>query len=77
MTRSYLSTAALVHLRFAKSAISQWGASLAERRGKRQAQIAVGRKLAVMMLAMWKSDEPYDAQRGLKAASDDRDKIMT
>jgi len=76
MTRSYLSTAALVHLRFAKSALSQWGASLAERRGKRQAQIAVGRKLAVLMLAMWKSNEPYDARRGLETSTDAKDLIL-
>jgi len=76
MTRSYLSTAALVHLRFAKSALSQWGASLAERRGKRQAQVAVGRKLAVLMLAMWKSNEPYDARRGLETSTDAKDLIL-
>ena len=65
MTRSYLATAALVHLRFARSALSEWGAELMARKGKRKAQIAVARKLAVMMLAMWKSSEPYDPQRGL------------
>jgi transposase len=60
MTRSYLTTAAVGHLRFGNSAISEWGQRLMERRSKRQAHIAVARKLAVVMIAMWKSGQPYD-----------------
>jgi len=60
MTRSYLSTAALLHLRFGNSIISTWGTSLMERTAKRQAQVAVARKLAVAMMAMWKSGSSYD-----------------
>jgi transposase len=65
LTRSYLATAALVHMRFSTSALSQWGNGLSERTGKRRAQIAVARKLAVIMIAMWKSNAPYDPTRGL------------
>lgn len=64
MTRSLLVTAALHHLRFANSALSAWGASLAQRRGKGRAQVAVARKLAVIMISMWKSNAPYDPQHG-------------
>jgi transposase len=60
MTRSYLTNAALHHLRFGTSAISAWGRRLMERTSKRQARVAVARKLAVMMIAMWKSGERYD-----------------
>jgi transposase len=68
MTRSYLVTAALVHLRHGKTALSDWGLGLVEKKGKGRAQIAVARKLAVMMLAMWRSNEQYDPQRGLRDA---------
>jgi hypothetical protein len=64
MTRSYLVTAALHHLRFGKSALNAWGASVIERRGRRKAQVAVARKLAVIMISMWKSNAPYDPERG-------------
>jgi transposase len=64
MTRRYLTTAAGHHLRLAESTLSAWGASLAKRAGKRRAQTAVARKLAVMMIAMWKANESYDARRG-------------
>jgi len=64
MTRSYLVSAALNHLRFGTSAISVWGRGLRERTSYRQARVAVARKLAVMMIAMWKSGERYDPQRG-------------
>jgi transposase len=61
MTRAHLATAALQHLRYAKSDIQQWGEGLAERIGKARARTAVARKLAVVMIAMWKADEPYRA----------------
>jgi len=64
ITRSYLVTAAHLHLRFANSALRTWGASLIDRSGKRRAQVAVARKLAVIMISMWKSNKPYDPQRG-------------
>jgi transposase len=64
MTRGHLGTAALQHLRYAKSDLQVWGEGLAERVGKQRARTAVARKLAVTMLAMWKSGEPYQGQRG-------------
>lgn len=64
MTRGHLATAALGHLRFAKSDLEAWGKSLGERVGKPRARMAVARKLAVTMLAMWKTDEPYQGSRG-------------
>jgi hypothetical protein len=70
MTRLYLTTAAVAHIRYANSSLMTWGAGLAKRIGKRRAQVAVARKLAVMMVAMWKSSEPYDAKRGLRAQRD-------
>ena len=71
MTRSYLVTAALHHLRFGKSDLNAWGAAVMERSGKRKAQVAVARKLAVIMISMWKSNAPYDPQRGLVNISGD------
>ena len=68
MTRSYLAQAALSHVRYGNSPLTAWGAQLSERRGKGRAQIAVARKLAVMMMAMWRSGEPYDPKRNVRAA---------
>lgn len=60
MTRTHLVTAAMVHLRLGKSAIRDWGISLRERSGSGRARVAVARKLAIVMLAMWKSGRPYE-----------------
>jgi transposase len=60
MTRGHLSTAAVIHLRFGKSSLATWGAGLSERLGKRGVQTALARRLAVTMLAMWKTGKPYD-----------------
>lgn len=64
MTRGHLGTAALQHLRYAKSDLQIWGECLAQRVGKQRARTAVSRKLAVTMLAMWKSGESYQSSRG-------------
>jgi transposase len=64
MTRGHLGTAALQHLRYAKSDLQAWGEALTERIGKQRARTAVSRKLAITMLAMWKSGEPYQSSRG-------------
>jgi len=64
MTRGLLSTAALHHLRVGKTSLANWGAGLSERLGKRGVQTALARRLAVTMLAMWKSGEPFDPDRG-------------
>ena len=68
MTRTYLTTAAQHHLRFANSALTAWGALLAEHLGKKGVSVAVGRKIAITMLAMWKSGERYDPYRSASAA---------
>lgn len=62
MTRAHLVSAAAMHMRWSNSSLQARGAVLEQRIGKRRAQVAVARKLAVMMLAMWKSDKPYDPQ---------------
>lgn len=64
MTRSYLAQAALAHLRYGDSDLTDWGKALTNRVGSRRAQIAVGRKLAVMMIAMWKKNQAYEPRRG-------------
>ena len=45
MTRSYLSNAAVSHVRFGASAMSDWGRSLRERTSNRQAHVAVAESL--------------------------------
>jgi hypothetical protein len=64
MTRSYLTTAAQHHLQYGSSALTAWGAVLAEHLGKKGVLVAVGRKIAITMLSMWKSGERYDPYRG-------------
>ncbi|AQR72900.1 IS110 family transposase [Sphingomonas sp. LM7] len=64
MTRGHLFLSAGVMLSRAagQSAICDWGKALAERKGYRNARMAVARKIAVAMLSMWKSGcdfEPY------------------
>lgn len=65
MARVYLTTAANHHLKCANSALVSWGANLATRLRSRGVQVAVARKLAITMLAMWKSGEAYDPNRGI------------
>jgi transposase len=36
-----------------------WALSVEQRRGRARARVALARKLATIMLAMWKSGEPY------------------
>lgn len=60
MTRAHLVTAAGMHLRLADSSLRDWGLALQERVGSRSARVAVARKLAVVMLAMWKSGRNYE-----------------
>ena len=50
-----------------ESRLRTWGLALAARGGKnakKRAVVAVARKLAVLLLAMWKSGEHYDPGRG-------------
>jgi transposase len=62
LTRWHLSVAASVHLRAnsGDTRLKAWGGELQERRGRGRARAAVARKLAVVMLAIWKSGESYD-----------------
>lgn len=67
LTRTYLTSAAQHHLRTANSSLALWGAALSERLRKPGVHVALARKLAVTMLAIWKSGEPYDPYRGASA----------
>jgi transposase len=42
------------------SALREWASRVEQRRGRGQARIALARKLAVIMLAMWKSGKTYN-----------------
>lgn len=42
------------------SALRQWAVRLQERSGRAASRVALARKLAVIMLAMWKSDRPFE-----------------
>jgi transposase len=41
------------------SALKAWGVRLARRSGSKKARVGVARKLAVILLSMWKADEPF------------------
>lgn len=60
LTRTYLTSAAQHHLKNADSSLALWGAELSERLKKSAVHVALARKLAVTMLAIWKSGEHYD-----------------
>lgn len=62
LTRYHLNNAAAVHLRSNSvgSSIKLWGESVGERRGGLRARTAVARKLAVVMVALWKNNERFD-----------------
>jgi transposase len=62
MTRSHLVTAAMVFsTRGPDSKLKEWAGALRERIGKRRARIAVARKLAIILLIMWKYDKHFEA----------------
>lgn len=73
MTRTHLVQAANVILSHTKewSSLKSWGVRLAKKIGYNKAKIAVARKLAVIMLAMWRDDLPFcsreEVYRSLKA----------
>lgn len=73
MTRTHLVQAANVILTHTKdwSSLKSWGVRLSGKIGFNKAKIAVARKLAVIMLAMWRDDLPFchreEAYRHLKA----------
>lgn len=61
LTRSHLTMSAKVLIGRAAqdSAIRDWGLGVAARVGRSKATIAVARKLAVLMLSLWKSEREF------------------
>lgn len=64
MTRSHLITAAgvLMRLKNADCDLQDWAKALAARADNRRARTALARKLAVTMLSMWRSGDPFKAR---------------
>lgn len=62
LTRTHLVSAATVLLcsTKAQSALQTWGLELSKKVGLSKARVAVARKLAVVMLHMWKSGSAFD-----------------
>lgn len=60
LTRTHLVTAAMIFQRRAPDcALKDWHKALKERIGPKRARIALARKLAIVLLSMWKNDEPF------------------
>lgn len=70
LLRSYLYEAAahVLTRATADSMLRRWGQSLRARIGFKRAVVAVARKLAVVLHAMWKSGKPFDAGTTTMAA---------
>ena len=62
LTRTHLVMAARVILGRAKleCALTDWGRGLAQRVGHSKARVAVARKLAVLLVSMWKSGQEFE-----------------
>ena len=61
LTRSHLTMAAsVILLRCRPCYLKEWGSAVAERAGPGKARVALARRLAVLMLTMWKYDKPYE-----------------
>ena len=61
LTRSHLTMAAsVILLRCRPCYLKAWGVALSERAGPGKARVGLARRLAVLMLTMWKYDRPYD-----------------
>jgi transposase len=60
--RTLLVHAAMVLMRShcSTSELGDWAARIEQRRGRGKARVALARKLAIIMLAMWKSGDSYD-----------------
>ncbi|MGN6849920.1 MAG: IS110 family transposase [Sphingomicrobium sp.] len=69
--RTALVQAAMVLMRSSNGAseIARWAATLELRRGRPKARIALARKLAVIMLALWKSGESYSPRLAVAGES--------
>ena len=65
LTRTHLVSAATVLLcsTKAESGLQTWGLALRKKVGLSKARVAVARKLAVVMLHMWKSGSSFDPAR--------------
>ena len=60
LTRSHLVTAATLFSRYAPDcALKDWAMAAKERLGARRANVAVARKLAIILLCMWKTRTPF------------------
>lgn len=60
LTRSHLTmSASVILLRCRSCYLKEWGSAVAERAGPGKARVALARRLAVLMLEMWKHDKPY------------------
>lgn len=69
LVRFALVQAAWVLLRkYPADPIARWGAQIAARRGPRIAAVAVARKLAGVMFALWRDNSSYNATRAARAA---------
>jgi hypothetical protein len=65
MTRTHLIAAAMSLMQQADQdcALRRWALSLAERGGRPKARTALARKLAVIMLSMWKTEQVFEPER--------------
>jgi len=64
MVRHYLYEAAncLLTTVTGASALKSWGLKLVKRCGAKRARVAVARKLAVLLLRLWKEESHFEAQ---------------
>ena len=70
MTRSHLVTSAMVFASCAPDCdLKRWHKALRERAGTKRARVALARKLAVLLLAMWKTGARFDPGLGPRQAS--------
>ena len=61
MTRTYLCDAANAVITRTRqgAALREWAVAIAKRTGPSKARVALARKLAVILHAMWRSGTPY------------------
>ncbi len=60
MLRSYLYLAAQTHFRAkGESALRIWALNVAKSEGKKNATVALARKMAVVMHRMWMTETPF------------------
>ena len=53
-----------------ESELRQWATNIEQRRGKKRARVALARKLAVVMLTMWKRGESFDPKCAVQSCHD-------